>query len=51
MENSIEERVLKIQEDKRKLMMLAFAEKQNKRSKKGDTSSVAHIERLLGGVR
>jgi len=45
--DSIEERVLQIQEDKRKLMMLAFAEKAEKRGKKGESSSVAQIERLL----
>jgi SWI/SNF-related matrix-associated actin-dependent regulator of chromatin subfamily A3 len=46
MQGSIEERVLQIQEDKRKLMMLAFAERESKRGKKSETS-VAHIARLL----
>lgn len=47
MEGSIEESVLRIQEDKRKLMMLAFAEKAGKRaSAKG--ARLADIERLLG---
>jgi SWI/SNF-related matrix-associated actin-dependent regulator of chromatin subfamily A3 len=45
---SIEERVLEIQEDKRKLMGLAFAEKVGKRGKKGETGTVAQISRLLG---
>jgi SWI/SNF-related matrix-associated actin-dependent regulator of chromatin subfamily A3 len=45
---SIEERVLDIQEEKRKLMQLAFAEKASKRGKKGETGTVAQILRLLG---
>jgi SWI/SNF-related matrix-associated actin-dependent regulator of chromatin subfamily A3 len=45
---SIEERVLDIQEEKRKLMQLAFAEKAGKRGKKGETGTVAQISRLLG---
>jgi SWI/SNF-related matrix-associated actin-dependent regulator of chromatin subfamily A3 len=45
---SIEERVLEIQEEKRKLMQLAFAEKAGKRGKKGETGTVAQIARLLG---
>ncbi|RDI87292.1 hypothetical protein Vi05172_g2935 [Venturia inaequalis] len=50
MNGSIEERVLDIQEEKIKLMSLAFAEKSSgKKGKKGTTSTVAQIERLLGG--
>ncbi|KAF9730692.1 hypothetical protein PMIN04_001697 [Paraphaeosphaeria minitans] len=45
-EGSIEERVLGIQEDKRKLMGLAFAEKE--RGKKARAAGVADLERLLG---
>ena len=46
MEGSIEERVLDIQSDKRKLMMLAFAEKESKMRGKG--ARLADIHRLLG---
>jgi SWI/SNF-related matrix-associated actin-dependent regulator of chromatin subfamily A3 len=46
--DSIEERVLEIQEEKRKLMQLAFAEKAGKRGKKREMGSVAQIARLLG---
>jgi SWI/SNF-related matrix-associated actin-dependent regulator of chromatin subfamily A3 len=50
MNGSIEERVLDIQEEKMKLMTLAFAEKSGgKKAKKGTTSTVAQIERLLRG--
>ncbi|TLD39477.1 putative snf2 family helicase protein [Venturia nashicola] len=50
MNGSIEERVLDIQEEKTKLMNLAFAEKPSgKKGKKGTTSTVAQIERLLSG--
>jgi SWI/SNF-related matrix-associated actin-dependent regulator of chromatin subfamily A3 len=49
MQGSIEERVLQIQEDKRKLMMLAFAERESKRGKKSETS-VAQIARLLSST-
>jgi SWI/SNF-related matrix-associated actin-dependent regulator of chromatin subfamily A3 len=50
MNGSIEEEVLKIQEEKMKLMTLAFAEKAGgKKGKKGTTSTIAQIERLLGG--
>lgn len=50
MNGSIEERVLDIQEEKMKLMSLAFADKSGgKKGKKGTTSTVAQIERLLGG--
>lgn len=45
-EGSIEERVLGIQEDKRKLMGLAFAEKEG--GKKRRAAGVADLERLLG---
>jgi SWI/SNF-related matrix-associated actin-dependent regulator of chromatin subfamily A3 len=45
-EGSIEERVLGIQEDKRKLMGLAFAEKES--GKKRRATGVADLERLLG---
>ena len=45
---SIEERVLGIQEDKRKLMGLAFAEKEG-RKKKRAAGGLADLERLLGG--
>ncbi|KIW01676.1 uncharacterized protein PV09_06859 [Verruconis gallopava] len=44
---TFEERVLEIQEEKRKLMQLAFAEKGDKRGKRGDTGTVAQIARLL----
>lgn len=50
MEDSIEQHVLGIQERKRKLMSLAFAEKQTQKGKKSD-STVANIERLLGVSR
>jgi SWI/SNF-related matrix-associated actin-dependent regulator of chromatin subfamily A3 len=50
MQGSIEERVLQIQEDKRKLMMLAFAERESKRGKKSETS-VAQIARLLSSTK
>jgi SWI/SNF-related matrix-associated actin-dependent regulator of chromatin subfamily A3 len=46
MEGSIEEQVIKIQEDKRKLMALALSEKKGKRSaEKG--ARLADIQRLL----
>ncbi|KAF2084192.1 SNF2 family helicase [Saccharata proteae CBS 121410] len=47
MEGSIEEAVLDIQENKRKLMQLAFAEKADKK-KQGRTARMADLERLLG---
>lgn len=47
-EGSIEERVLGIQEDKRKLMGLAFAEKEGGKKKKKRATGVADLERLLG---
>jgi len=48
MENSIEEKVIKIQEDKRKLMMLAFAEKDGKRMGKAKGARLQDIQQLLG---
>ncbi|KAF1953942.1 hypothetical protein CC80DRAFT_476857 [Byssothecium circinans] len=48
-EGSIEERVLGIQEDKRKLMGLAFAEKDAGKKKKSGAAGLADLERLLGG--
>ncbi|EON61802.1 hypothetical protein W97_01019 [Coniosporium apollinis CBS 100218] len=59
MEGSIEETVLRIQQDKRKLMMLAFAEKDGAaeggaagRRGRGNArgARLADIERLLGGA-
>ena len=47
MEGSIEERVLDIQSEKRKLMMTAFRETEGKRGKKG-TSRLGDIQKLLG---
>lgn len=47
MDRSIEEKVLGIQADKRKLMMAAFREKGGKRAKAGKTARLADIERLL----
>jgi SWI/SNF-related matrix-associated actin-dependent regulator of chromatin subfamily A3 len=48
MKSSIEERVLEIQEEKRKLMQLAFAEKAGKEGKGREAGTVAQILRLLG---
>lgn len=48
-EGSIEERVLGIQEDKRKLMGLAFAEKESGKKKRRGAAGLAELERLLGG--
>ncbi|KAF2842679.1 hypothetical protein M501DRAFT_1021205 [Patellaria atrata CBS 101060] len=45
-EGSIEEKVLQIQEDKRKLMALAFSEKEESR-KKGKTARLADVQRFL----
>jgi SWI/SNF-related matrix-associated actin-dependent regulator of chromatin subfamily A3 len=51
-EGSIEERVLGIQEDKRKLMGLAFAEKEGgRKQKRRGATGLADLERLLGGQR
>ncbi|KAF2015748.1 hypothetical protein BU24DRAFT_422060 [Aaosphaeria arxii CBS 175.79] len=50
-EGSIEQRVLGIQEDKRKLMGLAFAEKEGERKRKGNRragAGLADLQRLLG---
>ena len=47
MEGSIEERVLDIQSEKRKLMMTAFREGEGKRGKKG-TTRLGDIQKLLG---
>lgn len=48
MNDSIEEKTIQIQQDKRKLMMVAFSEKSNKRDavKQG---RLADIRRLLRG--
>ena len=46
-EDSIEDRVIQIQQDKRKLMMLAFAEKAGKRMN-SKAARLADVERLLG---
>jgi SWI/SNF-related matrix-associated actin-dependent regulator of chromatin subfamily A3 len=47
-EGSIEERVLGIQEEKRRLMHLAFLEKED--GKKRRRGGLADLERLLGGA-
>lgn len=47
MEKSIEERVLEIQAEKRRLMMTAFQEKSGKRAAGGKTSRLGDIEHLL----
>lgn len=47
-EGTIEDSVLEIQQDKRKLMRLAFAEKDGKRDKV-KTGGLADIQRLLRG--
>jgi SWI/SNF-related matrix-associated actin-dependent regulator of chromatin subfamily A3 len=50
-EGSVEERVLGIQEDKRKLMSLAFSEKDGeKKGKRRAGAGIADLERLLGGA-
>jgi SWI/SNF-related matrix-associated actin-dependent regulator of chromatin subfamily A3 len=46
MEGSIEERTLEIQAEKRKLMMMAFQEKDSKRSKT-KKSRLGDVEKLL----
>jgi len=46
MEDSIEERTLEIQAEKRKLMMMAFQEKDSKRSKT-KASRLGDVEKLL----
>ena len=47
MNDSIEDQVLNIQAEKRKLMMTAFQEKTGKRMKEGSTARLGDIERLL----
>lgn len=47
MEGSIEERVLEIQAQKRKLMLTPFREKRGKRTAGGKMARLADIERLL----
>ncbi|KAI4183547.1 MAG: hypothetical protein LQ346_006301 [Caloplaca aetnensis] len=47
-DKSIEDHVLGIQSEKRKLMMTAFQEKAGKRAKAGKTTRLADIEKLLG---
>lgn len=47
MEGSIEESVLEIQAQKRKLMLTAFREKGGKRAASGKMARLADIERLL----
>ena len=47
MNDSIEDTVLNIQAEKRKLMMTAFQEKTGKRMKQGSTARLGDIERLL----
>jgi SWI/SNF-related matrix-associated actin-dependent regulator of chromatin subfamily A3 len=48
MSNSIEDKVLEIQKRKRKLMMLAFAEKKAKRGNEKGINRLADIQTLLG---
>lgn len=47
MNDSIEDQVLNIQAEKRKLMMTAFQEKSGKRMQEGKTARMGDIERLL----
>lgn len=47
MNDSIEDQVLNIQAEKRKLMMTAFQEKTGKRMQEGKTARMGDIERLL----
>ncbi len=47
MNDSIEDQVLNIQAEKRKLMMTAFQEKTGKRMKEGSTARMGDIQRLL----
>ena len=47
MNDSIEDQVLNIQAEKRKLMMSAFQERTGKRMKEGSTARLGDIERLL----
>lgn len=46
MDNSIEDRTLEVQKDKRKLMMVAFSEKANKRDS-ARNGRLADIQKLL----
>jgi len=50
-EGSIEESVLDIQQNKRRLMQLALSDKKGKRSGTAKTTRLADIERLLGGPK
>ena len=47
MNDSVEDQVLNIQAEKRKLMMTAFQEKTGKRAKEGSMARLGDIERLL----
>ena len=47
MDGSIEDTVLEVQREKRKLMMTAFKEKTGKRAREGATARMGDIERLL----
>lgn len=47
-DQSIEDRVLHIQAEKRKLMMTAFQEKASKRAGAGKQARLGEIEKLLG---
>ncbi|KAF2710432.1 hypothetical protein K504DRAFT_430964 [Pleomassaria siparia CBS 279.74] len=50
-EHSVEEKVLGIQEDKRRLMSLAFAERESRRKgRRRAGAGLADLERLLGGA-
>lgn len=48
-EDSVEERVLGIQSDKRKLMAMAFAEKEGSKKKSVRSGGLGDLTRLLGG--
>ncbi|KAF2206071.1 hypothetical protein GQ43DRAFT_436496 [Delitschia confertaspora ATCC 74209] len=48
MEGSVEERVLSIQEDKRRLMGLAFAEREVRKGKRKAGAGLVDLKRLLG---
>lgn len=50
-EGSVEEKVLDIQQNKRKLMQLALSDKKGKRSAAAKTTRLADIERLLGASK
>lgn len=49
MDNTIEEQTIEVQKEKRKLMQLAFAEREGKRDK-AKTGRLADIQRLLRGA-